>query len=182
MWTALAGTVVTLLAVVGATSCADPGAGAGRIGPGVSPSAPGSSRELYRQPFAWDSPWNLPLATSASYHPFDTRAAEVYMDVEDISVDPSFPVRDLDAAGRTVPVHTDPRLQADGSYNNCASFLVDSPDRATVVQGQPLTLDRGGNPSVEVAWRRSHCPAPGSSAATGDRPCLAWAGPRVPES
>lgn len=153
--TVLAGAVVTVLTLVLTTGCAGQGpAPRPETGEGAGASGSGDTtgRNLYRQPFAWNSPWNLPLATAASYQPFDTRAQEVYLDIEDISVDPAFPVRDFDAAGRTVPVHTDPRLSADGSYNNCASFLVDSPGGTTVAQGQPLTLDRGGNPSAEFAF------------------------------
>lgn len=112
----------------------------------------GPVRDLYRQPFSWDSPWNLPLSTQAHHVPFDSGVGRVYLDIEDISVDPSFPVKELDADGRRVRVHTDPELTADGSWNHCSTFLVDDGTRRTVIQGQPLTLEAGGEPSYEYGW------------------------------
>ncbi|MFC5141103.1 hypothetical protein ACFPK1_22900 [Actinomycetospora rhizophila] len=118
----------------------------------ADPAGTGPVRDLYLQPFAWDSPWNLPLSTQARYVPFDSGVGEVYLDIEDISVDPSFPVRTLDADGREVKVHTDPELTADGSWNHCSTFLVDDGTRQNVIQGQPLKLDAGGDPSYEHGW------------------------------
>jgi hypothetical protein len=112
----------------------------------------GPVRDLYRQPFSWDSPWNLPLADSARFVPFDSGADRIYLDIEDISVDPAFPVKTLDADGRDVAVHTDPELTADGSWNHCSTFLVDDGSRHAVVQGQPLKLEAGGDPSFEFGW------------------------------
>jgi hypothetical protein len=134
--------LVAVLVVLGApvAASAAPAAGTGPV------------RDLHRQPFSWDSPWNLPLATGARYVPFDSGATRIYLDIEDISVDPSFPVRTLDAAGRDVRVHTDPELTADGSWNHCSTFLVDDGTRRTVIQGQPLRLDAGGDPSYEFGW------------------------------
>lgn len=140
--------VTALLAVVAALGGAVLGAGSSAAGV----AGTGPVRDLYRQPFSWDSPWNLPLATAARYVPFDSGAGRVYLDIEDISVDPAFPVRTLDADGRDVKVHTDPRLTADGSWNHCSTFLVDDGSRRTVVQGQPLKLDAGGDPSYEFGW------------------------------
>ncbi|GAA4865086.1 hypothetical protein [Actinomycetospora straminea] len=120
-----------------------------------------AARDVHARPFAWDSPWNLPLARAAALERFDTRAQRVYLDIEDISVDPRFPVRDLDADGRSVRVHVDPDLTADGSWNHCSTFLVDAPDRRTVVQGQPLRLSRGGEPSYAYAWDPLSLTGPG---------------------
>lgn len=112
----------------------------------------GPSRDLRAQPFAWDSIWNLPLAASAQYTPFSTQARDVYLDIENITVDPAAPVRDLDADNGSPRVHVDPRLSADGSYNNCSTFLADTPDDETVVAGQPLRLDPGGTPSWNYTY------------------------------
>ena len=142
--------VAAVLAVLGLLGVAAP-AGAAPVPAGGSDGR-AAVRDLYRQPFSWDSPWNLPLATSARYVPFDSGASRIYLDIEDISVDPAFPVRTLNASGRSVRVHTDPELTADGSWNHCATFLVDDGGRRTVVQGQPLRLERGGDPSYEYAW------------------------------
>jgi hypothetical protein len=139
---------------------------AGLAGPAAA-GAESGVRDVHRQPFAWDSPWNLPLARSAAYQRFDTRAQRVYLDIEDVSVDPDFPVRELDAAGNPVRVHVDPDLTADGSWNHCSTFLVDSPDRRTVVQGQPLRLSRGGDPSYRYAWDPVALTGPGLSGCHG---------------
>ncbi|TDQ51732.1 hypothetical protein EV188_10892 [Actinomycetospora succinea] len=106
----------------------------------------GPTRDLRALPFAWDSIWNLPLAGSAEYSPFNTRAQDVYLDIENITVDPATPVRDLESDNGTRRVHVDPRLSADGSYNNCSTFLAETPDDETVLAGQPLKLDPGGTP------------------------------------
>jgi hypothetical protein len=66
-------------------------------------------------------------------------------------VDPEAPVRRLDGSGGG-GVHVDPDLSADGSWNNCSTLLVDSPDRRTIVQGQPMELEPGGDPSWEYGW------------------------------
>ncbi|MEJ2888096.1 hypothetical protein [Actinomycetospora aeridis] len=140
--------VLVVVALVGLAPSAAAGTGAGTGSAPVDLTA----RDLMARPFAWDSPWNLPLSAAARYQPFDTRARKTYLDIEDISVDPEFPVRTLDANGEDLQVHVDPDLTADGSFNHCATFLLDSPDRATIVQGQPLRLDRGGDPSYEFTW------------------------------
>lgn len=112
----------------------------------------GPSRDVRALPFAWDSIWNLPLARSAQYAPFDTRAQDIYLDIENISVDPADPVRDLEAPNGVVRAHVDPRLRADGSFNNCSTFLTATPDGETIVQGQPLKLEPGGDPSYRYGW------------------------------
>lgn len=118
---------------------------------GTAVAGVGPTRDVYERPFAWDSIWNLPLARGAQYQPFDAKIGNVYPDIENISVDPHAPVRTLDGdPGGQVLV--DPDLRADGSWNNCSTLLADTPDRTTVVQGQPLTLDAGGDPSWDHGW------------------------------
>lgn len=113
-----------------------------------------ATRDVYAWPFAWDSVWNLPLATTAQYAPFDTQASEIYIDYEDISVDPKDPVRTVTETdtGDQVQVHVNPELSADGSWNNCASLLADTDDQTTIVQGQPMRLDPGGDPEWDYSW------------------------------
>ncbi|GLZ48515.1 hypothetical protein Acsp06_47000 [Actinomycetospora sp. NBRC 106375] len=111
-----------------------------------------STRDVYQRPFAWNSVWNLPLARSAQYKPFDAKFGDMYADVENISVDPQAPPRELNGepGGRVL---VDPELAADGSWNNCSTLLADTPDRMTVVQGQPMTLEAGGDPSWDHGWK-----------------------------
>jgi hypothetical protein len=140
--------VIAALAVVGVVVAIRPPAA-----PAPEPYR-GPTRDLRAHPFAWDSVWNLPLATSARYAPFSTRAQDIYLDIENISVDPAAPVRDLEADNGGPRVRVDPRLRADGSFNNCSTFLADTPDTETVVAGQPLELEPGGTP----AWAYTYAP------------------------
>ena len=39
-----------------------------------TPGAVQGGRDVYAWPFSWDSIWNLPLAATAAYRPFDTQA------------------------------------------------------------------------------------------------------------
>ncbi|MGQ0838173.1 hypothetical protein [Actinokineospora sp.] len=121
------------------------------------PGSPAASpaRDVYAWPFAWDSVWNLPLATTAEYQAFDPRFQWLYLDKEDISVDPGFPVKTVrqNDTGERNRVHTDPKLEADGSWNHCATLLMDTPDKKTVLQGQPMTLTKGGDPSWNYSWK-----------------------------
>ncbi|GAA4779907.1 hypothetical protein GCM10023200_11470 [Actinomycetospora chlora] len=145
--------VIPLLVVVlVAAACSTGGGGARATGPvSAAQAGPEDVRDVYARPFAWDSIWNLPLATGAQYRSVDLQIGSLYPDVENISVDPDAPARPLDGdPGGTVLV--DPDLHADGSYNNCSTLLLDTPDRTTVVQGQPLQLDRGGDPSWDHGW------------------------------
>ncbi|GAA4941089.1 hypothetical protein EV188_112120 [Actinomycetospora succinea] len=109
------------------------------------------TRDIYARPFSWDSIWNLPLATTAVYGDFDAQVGHLYPDVENITLDPTAPVRELGGAG-SGEVHVDPELQADGSWNNCSTLLVASPDQQTIIQGQPMVLEPGGDPSWRVGW------------------------------
>jgi hypothetical protein len=111
----------------------------------------GPTRDIRAQPFAWDSIWNLPLASSARYAPFDAQVGDVYPDVENISIDPDAPVKQLHATPGG-QVHVDPHLTANGSWNNCSTLLMNTPDETTVIQGQPMRLTAGGAPSWEYGW------------------------------
>lgn len=155
--------VVVVVALAG-TACSSGGGGTGPAPVSAAQAGPEPPRDVYARPFAWNSIWNLPLATSARYRPFDARISDLYPDVEDISVDPDAPVKRLDGDPGGA-VHVDPQLHADGSYNNCSTLLRDTPDRRTVVQGQPLDLDRGGDPSWDHGWD------PVSLTGTGIRGC-----------
>lgn len=139
-----------LLAVVPQTVTAQQGGAEAA----AQPAQQQAGRDPYAWPFAWDSIWNLPLAKTAEYAPFDTQAEEIYIDHENISVNPNDPVRTLNQTdlGEEVPVHVNPELEADGSWNNCSTLLVDSPDKQTVVQGQPMVLEPGGDPSWDYSY------------------------------
>ncbi|MHC1562404.1 hypothetical protein ACR9E3_25850 [Actinomycetospora sp. C-140] len=118
---------------------------------GTATAGTAPTRDVYQRPFAWNSIWNLPLARGAQYQPYDAKIGNVYPDIENISVDPHAPARTLDGdPGGQVLV--DPDMTADGSWNNCSTLLADTPDRKTVVQGQPMTLDAGGDPSWDHGW------------------------------
>jgi hypothetical protein len=153
------------------SACSAGGAGGtgGSAGPDAESAGPEPPRDVYARPFAWNSIWNLPLSTTAEYLPFDAKVGKLYPDVENISVDPNAPVRELDGDPGG-DVHVDPRLHADGSYNNCSTLLLDTPDRTTVVQGQPMRLTAGGDPSWEHGW------APTSLTGTGIEGCHGGSG------
>jgi hypothetical protein len=149
---------VVLVSLVAAVSAA-------LVGPGgtaaaADPAAGTTARDVYRQPFAWDSIWNLPLSTTAQYHPFDAKVGSIYADVENISVDPAAPVKQLKADPGGA-VHVDPALKADGSWNNCSTLLMDTPDKRTVIQGQPMVLSPGGSPRWSVGWKPESLTGPG---------------------
>ncbi|MHC1558877.1 hypothetical protein ACR9E3_07970 [Actinomycetospora sp. C-140] len=166
----LAAALSTVVVLVLAGACSGGGGpGPGAAGGSAAEAGPEPTRDVYARPFAWDSIWNLPLATSAQYQETDLQIGSLYPDVEPISVDPDAPVKQLDGdPGGAVLV--DPDLHADGSYNNCSTLLRDSPDRTTVVQGQPLRLDRGGDPSWQYGW------APVSLTGTGIPGCHGGSG------
>lgn len=133
-----------------------------------SPDAPTDERrDVYAWPFSWDSVWNLPLSSQAQYKPFDTQAEELELDWNNLTVDPKAPVRTLRGDDEGVPVHVDPALSADGEYNNCSALLVDSPDKRTVIQGQPLELAPGGDPSWEFTYPSVSLTGPGTEGCHG---------------
>jgi hypothetical protein len=144
--------LLALSIVVVATLAAGQACSAAPSGPSettdTTTAAPGPlpRRDVYAQPFSWDSIWNLPLATSAQYEPFDAKIGRLYPDIENISVDPDAPVKQLDADPGGA-VHVDPDLSANGKFNNCSTLLLDSSDDETVIQGQPMKLSPGDDPS-----------------------------------
>lgn len=159
--------VVALLLVAGVVTVVVESGGSDASG--GADGAPRPARDVYQRPFAWSSPWNLPLSTAAVSRPAGLKPQFVEFDAEHINVNPADPVRPLTAAetlgvnqqdfarstktrNTTTPVRVDPRDTSDGGFNNCSAFLVDSPDRQTVVQGQPLKLDPGGAPSYDFGW------------------------------
>ncbi len=144
---------------VSATASASPGSSGVAAAPGfqsgTTPVGSGaSSRSVYDWPFAWNSIWNIPIASTASYAAANLRSQASYEDetTEDFdSIDPSAPLKSLTNAqlssGGTGPVsvHVDPSMSADGQWNTCSAFL--GSDNATVYQGQTTELTAGGNPT-----------------------------------
>jgi hypothetical protein len=122
---------------------------------GTTPVGSGaSSRSVYTWPFAWNSIWNIPIASTANYAAANLKTQASYEDstTEDYdSTDPSFPVKSLTNAELTsggtgpVGVHVDPAMSANGQWNTCSAFL--GADNSTVYQGQTTLLTQGGNPS-----------------------------------
>lgn len=55
-------------------------------------------------------------------------------------------------ANGTKSVHVPPRMRWNGSWNGCAVFL--QTDNNTIIQGQPLKLAAGGNPSWQYPFER----------------------------
>ena len=112
-----------------------------------------STRDIYRWPFAASSIWNMPIGSAAAYAPAGLDFANAWggrvgLDLENISVDRSFPVRMLTAASGIsgMSVHVDPQLSDAGTQNDTSAFLsADNPN--LVWMGQPLTLALGGSPT-----------------------------------
>jgi hypothetical protein len=124
----------------------------GASGAGASQDA--TSRSPYTWPFSWDSIWNIPIASTASYAPANLTTSGTYegpSEADYDSVSPSFPVVSLENAeisgtsSGPVSVYGDPSMSADGSLNGCSAFL--GTDNATVYQGQTTELTAGGDPS-----------------------------------
>jgi hypothetical protein len=119
-------------------------------GPYVSSSG---SRSPYTWPFSWDSIWNIPIASTASYTAAGIQSkgtSEAAAGSDFDSTSPSFPVVTLENAllanGSTGPVsvYGDPNMTAGGEWNTCSAFL--STDNSNVYQGQTTELSAGGNP------------------------------------
>ena len=112
-------------------------------------------RDPHLWPFAQDSIWNTPIGSEARYVPAGLRPelasdGAVTIDPEHISVDADDPLRTLAVPGERgdgARVHVRDDLEHDGSYNGCATFLVEGTE--TVWQGQPLELSPGGDPTWE---------------------------------
>jgi hypothetical protein len=131
-----------------------------------SSSGPSSSIDLrspYTWPFSWDSIWNIPIASTATYASANIASAGTYEgpgEADYDSIDPSFPVVTLEDArvanGATGPVsvHGDPDMTANGQWNTCAAFL--GTNDITIYQGQTTELTAGGNPSfggtADATW------------------------------
>jgi len=122
-----------------------------------------SSRSPYAWPFSWDSIWNIPIASTATYAPAGIVSKGSYEDSSSSDYDstnPSFPAVTLQNAklanGNTgaVGVYGDPAMTANGQWNTCSAFL--GTDKTNVYQGQTTQLTAGGNPkfggTADVAW------------------------------
>lgn len=116
---------------------------------------PVTTRSQYQWPFSWDSFWNMPLASTATYTPVTITDNGTYEDASSQTyndTNTSDPVKTLTnarlASGSTGPVqvHVDPSMTANGQWNTCSSWL-SSADSDTVYQGQTTQLTAGGNPS-----------------------------------
>jgi hypothetical protein len=113
-------------------------------------------RNQYTWPFSWNSIWNMPVSTSATYATTGITVTSDYSTattaVEYCCTDPAQPVKSLTNAmlanGSTgaANVYVPSAMAAAGQYNMCAAFL-SSADGSTVYQGQTLDLTAGSNPS-----------------------------------
>ena len=130
----------------------------------VSSQGP-TSRSPYTWPFSWDSIWNIPIASTATYAPANISTSGTYEGTSEAdydSVSPSFPVVSLvnaEISGTSsgpVSVHGDPSMSSDGSLNGCSAFL--GTDNTTVYQGQTTELTAGGNPSFGGALDATNAP------------------------
>jgi hypothetical protein len=155
-WTASA------IAVASTAPSSPPSGGTGTPAPTPAPpissggaggSATLSPRSPYVWPFSWDSIWNIPIASAATYV---TAGITTNGTIEDAyssdydSINPTFPSVTLKNARLTngsigpVSVHGDPAMAADGQWNTCSAFL--GTDNTTVYQGQTTELTARGNP------------------------------------
>lgn len=118
-------------------------------------------RNIYAWPFSYDSIWNLPLSTSAQYEVVDLApdpslnwGMAINLDLEDISMDPALPIKNISANGTIISAHVDTALEGNpdvaGNWNNCASFL--ATDNINIHQGQPLNYPAGGTPYYQYVW------------------------------
>lgn len=94
----------------------------------------------------------MPIGSNAVYVPAGIEYAggwsgQITRDEELIGVNPNDPLKSLNGEEW---VHVPPSMEHDGSWNGCAVFLRD--DNNTIVQGQPLELSPGGNPSWEYDY------------------------------
>jgi hypothetical protein len=122
--------------------------------PGAEIDQSSGSRSPYSWPFSWDSIWNIPIASTATYAVAGIKSAASFEDSAESdydSVSPSFPTASLGDARLAsgdigaVSVHTDPSMSANGSWNTCSAFL--GSDGTSVYQGQTTELSEGGSPS-----------------------------------
>ena len=126
---------------------------ASRVTPTTGSSSSAISRSPYTWPFSWNSIWNMPIASTATYAPADIKSAGSYEtpgapDYD--SINPAFPVVTLENAQLVngsigpVSVYGDPAMTSNGEWNTCSAFL--GTDKTTVYQGQTTELTADGNP------------------------------------
>lgn len=113
------------------------------------------TRNVYKWPFSKTSIWNMPIGSNAKYVPSDLQTTSAWynrvtIDEENIGQNPDDPLKILtvtggskEGSGAEVRVPAD--MTADGRWNNCSTFIMK--DKTKIIQGQPLTLSKGGNPS-----------------------------------
>src|SRR5689334_10225282 len=121
------------------------------------------SRNKYVWPFSRYSAWNMPIGSNAQYVPaglqIPTEGSDQYgrwsagkkvrADTEFIGVNPEDPIKKVSG---TKVVHVPLDMHWDGTWNGCAALL--QKDGKTIIQGQPLKLTVGGNPSWQFAFER----------------------------
>jgi len=124
--------------------------------PGNCTTGKSSNRSPYSWPFTWDSIWNIPISSSATYVPATISLTGTYetsgsWDYDSIS--PSFPVKQLTNAQTgssnqshtSAPVYSDPNMAPQGEWNTCSAFL--STDGSNVYQGETTDYNAGANPA-----------------------------------
>jgi hypothetical protein len=126
---------------------------AGNVGSATFTMAPliTTSRSQYTWPFTWNSIWNMPIASTATYAATGITSTYDYSTeayaVENNSVNPSFPVKTFsNSHDGSISVYCDPNMTGAGVWNDTCAFL--RTDGDSVAQGQTLELTAGGNPSL----------------------------------
>jgi len=117
-----------------------------------TPQPASGTRNKYLWPFAANSIWNMPIGSNAVYVPAGIQYAggwggAITVDEELIGLNPNDPIKILNGEER---VRVPSTMSHDGSWNGCATFLRE--DNNTIVQGQPLQLSPGGNPSWDYDY------------------------------
>jgi hypothetical protein len=97
----------------------------------------------------------MPIGSNAAYVPAGIQYAgawrgEITRDNELIGLNPNDPLKTLHTGER---VHVPPSMSHDGSWNGCATLLREG--GSSIVQGQPLRLSAGGNPSWDYDYSRN---------------------------
>jgi hypothetical protein len=105
------------------------------------------TRDKYQWPFASNSIWNMPIGSAARYVPAGIQYAgawngQITRDNEYIGLNPNDPLKRLNSGAM---VHVPPSMSHDGSWNGCATLLMQ--DGSSIASGQPLRLSSGGDPS-----------------------------------
>lgn len=94
----------------------------------------------------------MPIGSDARYVPAGLQyagawAGQIARDDEFIGLNPNDPLKRLNNGDL---VRVPPGMQHDGSWNGCATFLME--DGNTLAAGQPLVLSPGGNPSWQYDY------------------------------